>query len=111
MLRHLKCNPLRFADWRNSGAETRVRKSVNPVQLAIDLAAELERVQARAKFQERGESSANRSLVGFPSRQPIQGCARKVVASAQLRAHAHFLDQLRRRLKRSEEHTSELQSL
>src|SRR5438309_9439054 len=109
MLRHLECNPLRFADWRNSGAETRVRKSVNPVQLAIDLAAELERVQALAKFQERGESSANRSVVGFPSRQPIQGRARKVVESAQLRAHAHPMDQLRRRLIQYDPQTTVVQ--
>src|SRR6266568_7122412 len=105
MLRRLKCNPSPVPLGRDPGAQARVRESVNRLQLAIDLASKFERVQALPNFQEGGDWGADRTLVGFPSSQPIQKRAGKIVAAPQLRAHAHFLDQLRRRLKEIEPQT------
>jgi len=102
MLRRLKCNPPLLAVRWKLGDQTRLCEGVNPLQLTIDLATELERVQAWAKFDEGGEWGGLYRLVCLLSLQPIQRCAGEIVAAAQLRAHAHFLHQLGRRLKEIE---------
>lgn len=69
------------------------------MQLAVDLSAELERVEALAQVSERSELSTKCGVVRFRGRQTIQGCLRKVILAVQLRADPHALDQLGPRLK------------
>ena len=64
-------------------------ESVNPPQLAIQLAVSLKGIEALAKLQKGGDRGAiNGALLA--SRQGIQGRARQIVTAAELRPHAHF---------------------